>query len=154
MQPRRPQLPVVNTRPPAASNTKEVRAREAEEDRVFIAKAQAGDAEAFRRLVERHQRRAFAVALGLVRDENDARELVQDLGPMPVDGARGNIVSRGVTFPNLLSMFFTRDVKHRLQQDTYIQRARMFGARGKYLKHFELTIPSQLYTDWHLDNCH
>jgi hypothetical protein len=61
----------------------------------------------------------------------------------------GNIVSRGVTFPNLLSMFFTRDVKHKLQQDTYIQRARMFGARGGYLKHFELTIPSQLYADWH-----
>lgn len=33
---------------------------------------------AFRRLVERHQRRAFAIALALVRDENDARELVQD----------------------------------------------------------------------------
>jgi RNA polymerase sigma-70 factor (ECF subfamily) len=28
--------------------------------------------------VERHQRRAFAIALALVRDENDARELVQD----------------------------------------------------------------------------
>ena len=32
----------------------------------------------------------------------------------------GNIISRGVTFENLLSMFFTRDVKHRIQQDTYI----------------------------------
>src|SRR6202162_6398846 len=52
----------------------------------------------------------------------------------------GNIVSRGVTFPNLLAMFFTRDVANKLQQDTYIQRARMFGARGEYLKHFELTI--------------
>jgi hypothetical protein len=61
----------------------------------------------------------------------------------------GNIVSRGVTFPNLLSMFFTRNVTSKLQQDTYIQRARMFGARGKYLKHFELTIPTQLYDDWH-----
>jgi len=61
----------------------------------------------------------------------------------------GNIVSRGVTFPNLLAMFFTRDVKTKLQQDTYIQRARMFGARGKYLKHFELTIPHHLYNDWH-----
>ena len=61
----------------------------------------------------------------------------------------GNIVSRGVTFPNLLSMFFTRDVKTKLQQDTYIQRARMFGARGKYLEHFELTIPEALYNDWH-----
>ena len=61
----------------------------------------------------------------------------------------GNIVSRGVTFPNLLSMYFTRDVKHKLQQDTYIQRARMFGARGAYVPHFELTIPDALYTDWH-----
>jgi hypothetical protein len=61
----------------------------------------------------------------------------------------GNIVSRGVTFNNLLSMFFTRDVKNKLQQDTYIQRARMFGSRGAYLRHFELTIPIALYADWH-----
>ncbi len=60
----------------------------------------------------------------------------------------GNIVSRGVTFDNLLSMFFTRDVKHKLQQDTYIQRARMFGSRGSYLKYFELVIPESLYLDW------
>lgn len=60
----------------------------------------------------------------------------------------GNIVSRGVTFPNLLSMYFTRDVKTKLQQDTYIQRARMFGARGAYLKHFELTIPAKLFAEW------
>lgn len=60
----------------------------------------------------------------------------------------GNIISRGVTFKNLLSMFFTRDVKHKLQQDTYIQRARMFGSRGNYLKYFELTIPKTLYLDW------
>ena len=61
----------------------------------------------------------------------------------------GNIVSRGVTFDNLLSMFFTRDVKHRIQQDTYIQRARMFGSRGAHVPYFELTIPEQLYLDWH-----
>lgn len=60
----------------------------------------------------------------------------------------GNIVSRGVTFNNLLSMFFTRDVKHKLQQDTYIQRARMFGSRGTYLNFFELIIPKTLYLDW------
>ena len=64
----------------------------------------------------------------------------------------GNIVSRGVTFPNLLAMFFTRDVKTKLQQDTYIQRARMFGARGPILRDFELTIPRALYRDW-LRNC-
>ncbi len=61
----------------------------------------------------------------------------------------GNIVSRGVTFDNLLSMFFTRYLKHKLQQDTYIQRARMFGSRKAYLKHFELTIPEPLFVDWH-----
>jgi hypothetical protein len=61
----------------------------------------------------------------------------------------GNIVSRGVTLNNLLSMFFTRDVKHKIQQDTYIQRARMFGSRETYLRFFELTIPQTLYADWH-----
>ncbi len=60
----------------------------------------------------------------------------------------GNIVSRGVTFDDLLCMFFTRDVKHKIQQDTYIQRARMFGSRGNYVKHFELHIPEHLYLDW------
>jgi len=59
----------------------------------------------------------------------------------------GNIVSRGLTFDNLLSMFFTRDVKHKIQQDTYIQRARMFGAREKYLNFFELTITAVRLTE-------
>src|SRR5262245_50987831 len=68
----------VNLRTSDTSNAKQARIREAEEDRVLIAKAQAGDMGAFRQLVERHQRRAFAIALALVRDENDARELVQD----------------------------------------------------------------------------
>ena len=61
----------------------------------------------------------------------------------------GNIVSRGVTLNNLLSMYFTRDVQLKMQQDTYIQRARMFGLRSNYLEHFELSIPEQLYIDWH-----
>ena len=61
----------------------------------------------------------------------------------------GNIVSRGVTLNNLLSMYFTRNVKSKIQQDTYIQRARMFGCRSEYLKHFELSIPGDLYSDWH-----
>ncbi|MCC6553888.1 MAG: sigma-70 family RNA polymerase sigma factor [Polyangiaceae bacterium] len=60
------------------SSNREARRREAEEDRELIERAQRGDQAAFRALVERHQRRAFAIALGLVRDENDARELVQE----------------------------------------------------------------------------
>ena len=53
-----------------------------------------------------------------------------------------------MTFDNLLAMYFTRDVKHKIQQDTYIQRARMFGTR-EYISYFELTIPESLYLDWH-----
>ena len=63
---------------PSVQASKEARRREAEEDRELIVLAQKGDKAAFRSLVERHQRRAFAIAMGLVRDENDARELVQE----------------------------------------------------------------------------
>src|SRR6266851_2557703 len=67
----------LNSRAGRASNL-EARRAEAEEDRVLIEAAQTGDSAAFRKLVERHQRRAFAIALGMVRDENDARDLVQE----------------------------------------------------------------------------
>lgn len=73
----RPPVPL-NRRGLPASNKKAQRAKEAEEDRILIGQAQAGDRAAFRKLVERHQRRAFSIALSLVRDEHDARELVQD----------------------------------------------------------------------------
>lgn len=67
----------VNSGRDRASNRAE-RQREAEEDRALVERAQNGDKDAFRQLVERHQRRAFAIAIGLVRDENDAREIVQE----------------------------------------------------------------------------
>jgi len=67
----------LNTGSAKASN-EEARRLEAEEDRVLIVQAKTGDRAAFRKLVERHQRRAFAIAVGLVRDENDAREVVQE----------------------------------------------------------------------------
>ena len=60
-----------------ASNRVE-RENESEQDRRLIQRAQAGDPGAFRLLVERHQRRVFAIALGLVRDEQDAREIAQE----------------------------------------------------------------------------
>ena len=59
----------------------------------------------------------------------------------------GNIVSRGLTFNNLLTFFFSRNVKSKLQQNTYVQRARMFGTRP-YAAWMELSIPESLYTDW------
>jgi RNA polymerase sigma-70 factor (ECF subfamily) len=67
----------VNTRSSKASND-EARKVEAEEDRVLVLQAQTGDKKAFRKLVERHQRRAFAIAIALVRDESDANEIVQE----------------------------------------------------------------------------
>jgi len=63
-------------------------------------------------------------------------------------GAGGNIVSRGVTFDNLLSMYFTRNVKGKFTQDTYIQRARMFGARNRYKEYFQLWVPRELMQNW------
>ncbi len=60
-----------------ASNRKS-RELEAEQDRVLIESAQKGDKLAFKKLVQRHQRRAYAIALGLLRDEQDAREVVRE----------------------------------------------------------------------------
>jgi hypothetical protein len=63
-------------------------------------------------------------------------------------GVGGNIISRGVTFDNLLSMYFTRTVKGKFSQDTYIQRARMFGPRLGYKEYFQLWIPESLMGNW------
>lgn len=67
----------VNRGEQPASNRLE-REQESEQDRQLIVRAQGGDSGAFRLLVERHQRRVFAIALGLVRDEQDAREIAQE----------------------------------------------------------------------------
>lgn len=69
--------PPVNKDGPRSSN-REARRAEADVDRALIERAKQGERGAFRELVERHQRRAHAVALSLVRDENDAREVVQE----------------------------------------------------------------------------
>jgi len=67
----------VNSPEFVASNRRS-RELEAEQDRVLIESAQNGDKAAFKKLVQRHQRRAFAIALSLLRDEQDAREVVQE----------------------------------------------------------------------------
>ena len=51
---------------------------EARYDHGLILRAKRGDSSAFRELVERHQRRALVLAMALVRDEQDAREVVQE----------------------------------------------------------------------------
>lgn len=47
-------------------------------DRGLIERAAKGDSRAFRELVDRHQRKAHAVAYGVVRNVDDAREVTQD----------------------------------------------------------------------------
>lgn len=101
-------------------------------------------------IIENNQRNNIAV-MNSNRDFNRDSASVIDPSTLFTVIVGGNIISRGVTFNNLLSMFFTRGVKNKFHQDTYIQRARMFGSRGEYLKYFELFIPEDLYLNWH--NC-
>lgn len=48
------------------------------QDEEFVRRAQGGDDEAFRELMERYKRRAFGVALGIVGDPDEAQDVVQD----------------------------------------------------------------------------
>jgi RNA polymerase sigma-70 factor (ECF subfamily) len=48
------------------------------DDRQLVDAAKRGDVGAFRDLVVRHQRRAYAVALGMVHDPDDARDVCQE----------------------------------------------------------------------------
>jgi RNA polymerase sigma-70 factor (ECF subfamily) len=65
---------------PAPAPTAEARVTEqaANDDREVIVRAQAGDEEAFRDLVERYKKRAYWVAFNLVNDENEARDISQE----------------------------------------------------------------------------
>jgi RNA polymerase sigma-70 factor (ECF subfamily) len=51
---------------------------DARSDQELVRKAKLGDQSAFRVLVERHQRKAFAVALGIVRDHDEALDICQE----------------------------------------------------------------------------
>jgi len=64
----------------AAACTAEDAAARAHRDaeRSLVARARAGDREAFRALVERHQGRALALARRLMRDDTEAEEIAQD----------------------------------------------------------------------------
>lgn len=48
------------------------------EVRALVAKVQAGDEAAFRELFDRYHRRAYAVAVGVVKNQSDAFDIVQD----------------------------------------------------------------------------
>lgn len=48
------------------------------DEKALIARAQSGDRAAFRTLVERHQARAYTLALRILRSASDAEEVAQD----------------------------------------------------------------------------
>src|SRR5436853_6732555 len=48
------------------------------DDRSLVLAAQEGDAQAFRGLVERYQRRVYQLALGMVKDSDEAMDITQE----------------------------------------------------------------------------
>ena len=62
----------------ALAREQQVRKREARRDRELVLRAQRGDRSAFEVLMVQYEKRAFALAISLLRDENDAREVVQE----------------------------------------------------------------------------
>ena len=63
----------------AATNPKDTKeTRKRAEEVAWVKRAQDGDAEAFRFLVERYQRRVYCLAYGIVRNRDDAWDLAQE----------------------------------------------------------------------------
>jgi RNA polymerase sigma-70 factor (ECF subfamily) len=48
------------------------------DDHSLVQRARSGDERAFRQLVERYQKKVYAVALGMVKDREDAMDVVQE----------------------------------------------------------------------------
>ncbi|MEW5854281.1 MAG: sigma-70 family RNA polymerase sigma factor [Myxococcota bacterium] len=61
---------------PSAAEAK--RRKEREEDWALVQRAQKGEYEAFEELVSRHGAKSYALALGMLRNPQDAEEVVQD----------------------------------------------------------------------------
>ncbi len=66
----------VNEAPEAPSKPEE--AATIGDDRALVERVQRGDEAAFRLLFEKYNKRAYAVALGVVKDKQDAHDVVQD----------------------------------------------------------------------------
>ncbi|MBT8493051.1 MAG: sigma-70 family RNA polymerase sigma factor [Deltaproteobacteria bacterium] len=57
---------------------RESRAIARDEDRRLVEEARSGDSDAFRQLFDRYHRRAYSLALGVVKNPDDALDVVQD----------------------------------------------------------------------------
>jgi RNA polymerase sigma-70 factor, ECF subfamily len=65
-------------KPEPAATPSKARVETSPEERDWIARCRAGDARAYRALVERYQDRAYALAYRMVRSRPDAEEIAQD----------------------------------------------------------------------------
>ncbi|HJL18188.1 MAG TPA: sigma-70 family RNA polymerase sigma factor [Sandaracinaceae bacterium LLY-WYZ-13_1] len=68
----------VNEAPQGASKTSDGPPDDDTSDRELVERVQSGDHRAFRLLFERYHRRAYAVAYGVVKNQQDALDIVQD----------------------------------------------------------------------------
>lgn len=77
-----PNAPRARLAPPAADDRQAPKGRATPEERArdqaLVRKLQRGDPTAFRELFDRYHRRAFAVAFGVVRNKQDALDVVQE----------------------------------------------------------------------------
>lgn len=71
-------VPRVNRAARDASTSRNEGSQRDPDDRELVQSARAGDRDAFRTLFERYHRRAYALALGVVRRPEDAMDVVQD----------------------------------------------------------------------------
>jgi hypothetical protein len=76
-----------------------------------------------------------AVATEKVNSDNDVQKLLDDNAELKLRTPcnvfiGGQILDRGITVPNLISFYYGRSPK-RMQQDTVLQHARMYGARAR-----------------------
>lgn len=79
--------------------------------------------------------RKGAVATERVNSDNDVQKLLDDNAELRLRTPcnvfiGGQILDRGITVPNLISFYYGRSPK-RMQQDTVLQHARMYGARER-----------------------
>ena len=69
----------VNEAPQGASKAQDGPGSEVDlDDKTLVARVQEGDERAFRTLFDRYHRRAYAVAYGVVKNKQDAMDIVQD----------------------------------------------------------------------------
>ena len=79
--------------------------------------------------------RKGAVATEKVNSDNDVQKLLDDNAELKLRTPcnvfiGGQILDRGITVPNLIGFYYGRSPK-RMQQDTVLQHARMYGARER-----------------------